>query len=222
VAVDSSDVQICPSILTDDPNEFQRCMTLYPTFCRRIQIDVVDGGFVATTTISDAAITQLPEGVLTDIHMMVLNPSEHMQNIVRLKPNLCIFHAEVGEDLLPIFKQLHDAGIKAGVCLLQRTYPESVKHYIAAADHVLVFAGSLGKQGGTADLLQVEKVKLIRAINPSVEIGWDGGVGLNNVRTLAHSDINVLTVGSYIEKADDAKKAYDDLENEKSQRGIAI
>lgn len=219
--VDPTDVIIAPTLLTSDANEFTRLISLYPTFAKRMQIDVVDGSFVATTTIPESAITALPTTIPVDFHMMVARPSEHLPHILRLKPNLCIFHAEATEDLLPIFAQLKQAGIKAGVALLQRTYPAAVEQYIKAADHVLIFAGALGKNGGQADLLQVEKVKLIRAINPNVEIGWDGGVNIENVRTLAHSNINVLNVGSAL-KTDDPKTTWEELMKEREARGVRI
>ena len=219
--VDPTDVIIAPTLLTSDANEFTRLISLYPTFAKRMQIDVVDGSFVATTTIPESAITALPTMIPVDFHMMVARPSEHLPHILRLKPNLCIFHAEATEDLLPIFAQLKQAGIKAGVALLQRTYPAAVEQYIKAADHVLIFAGALGKIGGQADLLQVEKVKLIRAINPNVEIGWDGGINIENVRTLAHSNINVLNVGSAL-KTDDPKTTWEELMKEREARGVRI
>ena len=221
-AVDSSDVIIAPTLLTADANEFTKFIGLFPTFAKRMQIDVVDGSFVSTTTIQESAITALPTEIPVDFHMMVARPSEHLPHILRLKPHLCIFHAEATEDLLPVFAQLKQAGIKAGVALLQRTYPGSVEQYIKAADHVLIFAGALGKNGGSADLLQVEKVKLIRAINPEVEIGWDGGVNMDNVRTLAHSDINILNVGSAIFKSEDPKASWEALMEEKGGRGVKI
>lgn len=220
-AVDPTDVIIAPTLLTSDANEFTKLIGLYPTFAKRMQIDVVDGSFVATTTIPESAITALPTAIPIDFHMMVARPSEHLPHILRLKPNLCIFHAEATEDLLPVFAQLKQAGIKAGVALLQRTYPGSVEQYIKAADHVLIFAGNLGKNGGDADLLQVEKVKLIREINPEVEIGWDGGVKLENLRTLAHSDINILNVGSAM-KTEDPKATYEELMQEREARGVRI
>jgi pentose-5-phosphate-3-epimerase len=220
-AVDPTDVVITPTILSSDANEFTKMIGLYPTFAKRIQIDIVDGSFVATTTIPESAITALPTNVPVDFHMMVARPSEHLPHILRLKPSLCIFHAEATEDLLPIFAQLKQAGIKAGVALLQRTYPGSVEQYIKAADHVLIFAGALGKNGGHADLLQVEKVKLIKKINLEAEIGWDGGVNMDNVRTLAHSNINVLNVGSAM-KTEDPKATWEALMKEREARGVKI
>lgn len=221
-AVDPSDVIIAPTLLTADPAEFAKLSQLYPTFAKRMQIDVIDGSFVPQTTILDSAITALPQEIPVDMHMMVAKPSEHIKHILRLKPNLCIFHAEATENLLSFFEQLKQAGIKVGVALLPRTYPGQVEPYIKAADHVMIFAGALGKNGGEADMVQIEKVKLIRAINPEIEIGWDGGVNMENVRALAHSDINILNVGSAISKAEDPKTAFEELSAEATQRGVLI
>lgn len=213
---------IVPTILTNDPGEYQRFMSLYPTFAKRIQIDIADGTFVATNTIQIASIPGLPDGVVWDLHAMIAHPSEQLDQIIRLRPSLVIFHAEAGENLLMDFATLKKAGIKTGVALLQRTYPGDVKAYIEAVDHVLVFAGRLGKQGGTADLLQTEKIKLIKAINPNAEIGWDGGVNLENVRAIAHSQVDVINVGSFIAMNPDPAKAYKQLSEESEKRGVAL
>ena len=123
---------------------------------------------------------------------------------------------------MPIFEQLKAQNIKCGVALLKTTFPGAVKPYIDAADHVLLFAGALGKQGGTADLLQIEKVKLVRAIKQDVEIGWDGGANMTNIRSLAHSDIDVINVGSAISQAQDPAAAYKQLVQEADQRGVRL
>lgn len=212
---------IVPTILTSDQATYQNQALNYAKFAQRIQIDVMDGTFTGTATIP---VTQLafPQGVAIDLHMMVLKPSEHLPRIIQLKPALAIFHAESGENLLPVFQQLKQQGIKCGVALLKTTYPGSVKPYIEAADHVLIFAGALGKQGGTADLLQIEKAKIIRNMKPDVEIGWDGGANMNNVRAIAHSDVDVINVGSAIASSQDPAAAYKQLQQEADQRGVKL
>lgn len=213
---------IVPTILTNDPNQYQQLIQYYPTFAKRIQIDITDGTFVATNTLQAENLPALPEGVIWDLHMMVAHPSEHLDHIIRLKPSLVIFHAEAGENLMNDFAILKKAGIKTGVALLQRTYPGDVRPYIEAADHVLIFAGRLGKQGGTADLLQTEKVKIIKSISPKAEIGWDGGVNLENVRAIAHSEIDIINVGSFIAMNPDPAAAYKQLATESERRGVAL
>ena len=70
-AVDPSDVIIAPTLLTADANEFTKYLGLYPTFAKRMQIDVVDGSFVATTTIPESASTGLPTNIPVDLHMSI-------------------------------------------------------------------------------------------------------------------------------------------------------
>lgn len=212
---------IVPTILTSDQKAYQNQALSYARFSRRIQIDVMDGTFTGTATVP---VTQIafPQGAEMDLHMMVLKPSEHLPRIIQLKPSLVIFHAEAGENLLPIFEQLKAQGIKCGVALLKTTFPGAVKPYIDTADHILLFAGALGKQGGTADLLQIEKVKIIRAMKPDIEIGWDGGANLSNVRALSHADIDVINVGSAIAQAQDPAAAYQQLVQEADQRGVRL
>lgn len=212
---------IVPTILTADPEAYKRQALAYAQFAKRIQIDVMDGTFTGTASLPINSVA-FPQGAEMDLHMMVLKPSEHLPRIFQLKPSLVVLHAESGENLLPIFEQLRAQNIKCGVALLKTTFPGAVQSYIEAADHVLLFAGALGKQGGTADLLQIEKVKLVRGIKQDVEVGWDGGANLSNVRALAHAEIDVIDVGSAIASAQDPAAAYKQLAAESEQRGVRL
>lgn len=212
---------IVPTILTNDPNLYKRQIDTYQPFAKRIQIDIADGTFAPNVTIP-ANNVWWPEGTAIDLHMMVVRPSEQMQTILQLKPTLCIFHAETGEDLLPMFEQLRAAGIKAGVALMKSTYPGSVRQFIEAADHVLVFAGEIGKQGSEADMLQTEKIPLVRQINQNCEIGWDGGANLKNVRAIARAGADVINVGSALANATDPSAAFEELTADLDKRGVVL
>lgn len=215
--------EIVPAILTDKPETYRSQLENFAKFAKRIQIDFLDGNFTSQATVPLSAMAPLPEGVNIDLHMMVVRPSQYLPEVLKLKPALCILHAECGEDLLPIFHQLKKAGIRAGLALMAPTYPGDVKAYVNAADHVLIFAGELGKQGGTADLLQIEKSKILQAIKPQgLEIGWDGGANLENIRMIAHANIGVINVGSAIAGAKDPAAAYKALFDEADHKGVRI
>ena len=214
-------VSIVPTILTDNKQDFRSQVEKINTFTRRVQIDVTDGIFTPTTTL-DVTNIWWPKNWTTDLHLMAARPSEHLDTILKLNPALCILHAEASEDLLPSFKALKEAGIKTGVALLQTTYPGYVKHYIDVVDHVLVFAGQIGTQGSQADMMQMEKIALIRNMKPEVEIGWDGGANLSNVRALAHADLDVINVGSAISKAVDPAEAFQELVAEIDKNGVVL
>ena len=214
-------VSIVPTILSDNKQEYREKVETINSFTRRVQIDITDGGFAPTETL-DITNVWWPKNWEADLHLMVARPSDHIDTILKLSPSLCIFHAETNEDLLPIFETLKNAGIKVGVALLPSTYPGNVKPYIDAADHVLIFAGQLGIQGGQADLMQMEKIALVRNMKPEVEIGWDGGANINNVRSLAHADLDVINVGSAISNAPNPAEAFQELVAEIDKNGVVL
>lgn len=214
-------VSIVPSILTDNKQDYRAQIERINVFTRRVQIDVSDGKFAPANTL-DITNVWWPRNWEADLHLMAANPSEHIDTILKLNPSLCILHAEASEDLMPSFQTLKDAGIKVGVALLPSTFPGNVKQYIDIADHVLIFAGRLGVQGSPADLMQMEKIPLVRNMKPEVEIGWDGGANMTNIRALAHADLDVIDVGSAIMAADNPAAVFQELVAEIDKNGVVL
>lgn len=214
-------VSIVPTILTDNKQEYRAQAEKINVFTRRVQIDVTDGIFAPVETL-DITNVWWPKNWAADLHLMVAKPSDHLDTVLKLNPSLCILHAEANEDLLPSFQILKEAGIKTGVALLPSTFPGNVKPYIDAADHVLIFAGQLGVQGSPADLMQMEKIPLVRNMKPEVEIGWDGGANMSNVRAIAHADVDVINVGSAIAQAPDPAAAFQELVAEIDKNGVVL
>ncbi len=214
-------VSIVPTVLTDNKQDYRAQVERINVFTRRVQIDITDGVFAPVETL-DITNVWWPKNWEADLHLMVAKPSEHLDTVLKLGPSLCILHAEASEDLTPAFSTLHEAGIKVGVALLPSTFPGLVKNYIEMADHVLIFAGQLGMQGSPADLMQMEKIPLVRNMKPEVEIGWDGGANMTNVRALAHADLDVINVGSAIALADDPAEAFQQLVAEIDKNGVVL
>jgi ribulose-phosphate 3-epimerase len=210
---------IAPTILVEDVESYKAKVVQLHEFAERVQVDITDGEFATANTIDESQVWW-PTEWQTDLHMMVKEPSKHIDTLIKLSPNLVIFHAEVEEDLLPTIKKLKNAGIGAGVALLKPTFPASVSKYIKAADHVMIFSGDLGHQGGKASLLQLEKVHLIKNINPDTEIGWDGGANLDNVFNMASAGVDVINVGGAIERASDPAAMYRSLVETANKHGV--
>lgn len=210
---------ISPSLLAENQDDYRKIVEKLHPFAERVQIDVTDGEFAPTFTVSASQIWW-PQEWTADIHAMVARPSEYLDILADLKPHMVIFHTEVEEDLLPTMSRLKKFDIKAGVALQRPTVPDENTEIIKAADHVMIFTGTLGKYGGTASMMQLEKVRLIKAINPEAEIGWDGGVTLENAFSLAQGGVDVLNVGAALQKAANPKDAYDKLVKEINKRGV--
>jgi ribulose-phosphate 3-epimerase len=211
---------IAPTITVQTTDDYKASVERLHPFAQRVHVDVSDGEFAPNFLVGEADLWWPKEWVV-DIHAMVARPIEHVAALIALKPNLITFHAEAGGlDLLPIIAQIKQAGIKAGIALLKPTVPSTVSKLIEAADHIMVFSGELGQYGGTASLMQLEKVRLIKAINNSAEIGWDGGVNIENAYTLTQGGVDVLNTGSAISQAASPADAYAALVKEINKHGV--
>ncbi len=198
---------VTPTILTKNPTEYKEIIQKYNAFAKRVHIDISDGTLSPDVTINETACWW-PKGWQVDIHMMTANPSAHLENLIKLHPNLVIFHAEAKENLLPVFDTIKQNGMKVGVAIIKSVYPPSIKPILEAADHAMIFSGNMGQYGGTADTFLLEKVPIIKEIHSGIEIGWDGGVNLENIRTIVHGDVTVINVGSTIAKSPNPAETY--------------
>ena len=86
----------------------------------------------------------------------------------------------------------------------------------------MIFAGQIGVQGSTADMMQMEKIGIIRKLKPEVEIGWDGGANMQTMRALAHADLDVINVGSALTKAENPAEVYAELTAEIDKSGVVL
>lgn len=210
---------IAPCITVETAEEYKAQVERLLPFATRVHIDITDGEFTPNFLIAEGALYWPPEWRV-DIHAMVKRPSEHLAQLIRLKPNLIIIHAEIEEDLLATVQAIKEQGVRVGLALLRTTVPSTVSDAIKAVDHVMIFSGDLGKQGGTASMVQVEKARLVKAINPNVEIGWDGGASIDNVYTLSRGGISVINVGGAIAEAEDPQAMYVRLTQEINKQGV--
>lgn len=210
---------VVPTIMVETVDEFRIASERVAPFARRIHIDISDGEFAPTFLLEEAQLYWPPEWEV-DIHAMVARPSEHLPKLIEMKPSLIIIHAEVTENLVVLLGRIQEAGIKAGLALFKTTVPATIADAIKLADHIMIFSGELGKFGGTASMMQLEKVRLIKNINPNAEIGWDGGVNIENAYTLTQGGVSVLNTGGAIAGAEKPAETYQALVKEINKHGV--
>lgn len=210
---------VAPALLADSVDTYKAQVERLHGVGDRVHIDIADGEFAPSFTLS-AAQVWWPQEWIADIHAMVARPSEHVDTLLSLQPHMIIFHAETSENVIPTLQRIKQAGVKAGLALLKTTVPSTVSQAIMEADHVMIFTGNLGYYGGQASLMQLEKARLIRMIKPDVEIGWDGGANVDNAYTLAQGGIDVVNVGGALASADNPQEVYNKLVSEVNKQGV--
>lgn len=203
---------VAPTITAENPHQYREQIERVQGFTSRLHIDLMDGIFTKNKSLEISQVW-LPDHITCDIHMMFENPLPAVEMLCRLKPSLVIVEAEADYSVGELKAILQSAGVKFGVALLAESKVENFRDKIALADHVLIFSGNLGHQGGsTADLDLLSKVAEIKAINPNAEIGWDGGVNDQNARVLAEGGVDVINAGGYIHHSNDPKNQFKLLE----------
>jgi len=201
---------ISPAVTASDADEYRVQIERVANVAVRLHIDVSDG-ILTPNKLIDVDQVWWPGGVRADLHVMYKRPFDHLDLMIDLQPQMIIVHAEAEGDFLDFAKKVHKHGIEVGVALQPDTPVKTIKPALEYIDHVLIFSGKLGYFGGKADLHLLEKVTELRALKPQLEIGWDGGVNAENARALAEGGIDVLNSGGYVQKAESAAKAYDEL-----------
>lgn len=200
---------ICPTVLAASTDEYSDQIKRV-SFAPRVQLDFMDGIFAPTTSI-DLKDAWWPDAIKADLHLMYKTPGNYLETILEQKPNLVIIHAEADVDHVKFAEELHAGGIKTGLCVLPQTAIADVADILKSFDHLLIFGGNLGHFGGQADLSQLNKIKDAKAINPSIEIGWDGGANDQNARQMVNLGVDVINVGGFIQKAENPEEAYQKL-----------
>lgn len=198
---------VCPTITAFNTDDYKAQTDLVSRFAERVHIDLMDG-ILAPTHSPDLSQIWWPNNLTADLHLMYQHPNHELPLILELRPAMVIFHYEAEVDHLQFAGRLRQAGIKAGLALLQDTSVDEVKNILPEFDQVLVFSGHLGYHGGEADLSLLSKVDQLKALNGNFEIAWDGGINDQNALALVSGGVDVLNVGGFIHSAPDPAQAY--------------
>lgn len=204
---------VVPTVLATTPDEYTAMIEKARSLSRRVHVDICDGKFADATTVGLAQV-HVPNDIVLDLHLMLENPTAQLETALSLHPSLIIFHAESASDVAGCMKHTRELGVKAGIALLPQTSVEATTTLIEAADHVLIFTGTLGHNGGKFQADQLDKAAEIRKLQPDIEISVDGGVSDANASEVASHGVNVLYVGGFLQQAPDPTAAYTAISNQ--------
>ena len=199
-------MKISTSILNAE-NRLECVKKLNRTNTSYIHIDVMDGKFVPNTqfnNIREISAINIISKYKLDIHLMVENPIEYIEQFNNMNIECITFHIEVEKDIKEIISKIKTKGYKAGLSIKPNTNIDELVPYLKDIDLILVMSVEPGKGG--QEFLQntterINKVKkLITKENDDIQIEVDGGINDETITLLENVDIAV--VGSYIIKSD--------------------
>src|SRR3990167_2753094 len=130
-------VKIIPSILAKTPEEFEKLLKSVEPYVDRVHLDIGDGDFVPTKTISGyEQLINMETKVNFDIHLMVSRPEDQMYFWYKTKADRFLIHAETDHGHSNLINQIHLNGRKVGLVLNPETQVEKIRSVIDDIDFV--------------------------------------------------------------------------------------
>jgi len=198
---------VVPTINATSPADYAKRIDNVKPYAKRLHIDVGDGVFTDVKTVGLTQVYDI-DGVPFDLHLMMMHPESQLENICALSPQLVIVHYEAPFDRDAFFKELRGVDIKVGLAINVETTIEQVRDILPTIDHLVVFTGRLGHNGGEFRADCLEKIGQARAINPELEIAVDGGLNQTTARQAVEAGADLLDIGSFIHDSADPEIAY--------------
>ncbi len=212
-------VKIAPSILSADFSKLADEIRKVENYVDMLHIDVMDGHFVPNITLglpvirSIRVVTKLP----FDVHLMVENPDNYIEQFIDAGANLLSVHAETTVHLNRTIDNIKKKGAKVGVALNPSTPLTALDHVLPDIDMVLIMTVNPGFGGQQFIKTMIPKIKTLKEMiskeKLDVDIEVDGGINADTARQAVAAGANILVAGSYIYDSSDPVAAISSLRN---------
>ena len=213
---------LSPSILAADfsclADDIKR---LEQSGIKNLHLDIMDGHFVKNITFGVDLIKHLrvKTKMNFDAHLMVTNPENLLQDLKQAGVNSVTVHVEACKHLYHVVETINKLGMQGGVVLNPATNFESLK-YMAEDDilkKVLIMSVEPGFGGQAYLPMSTKKIQDLanwrNEHNYKFTIQVDGGINLNNIKTVVKAGATDIVIGSSIFKNREIEKNVRDFKN---------
>lgn len=192
--------RLVPAILAEDPEALETMVRQVETFTSYAQIDIMDGQFVPSRSITWEHLTHISMNFSWEAHLMVMHPESYLPGFRQAGARRVVFHYEAAPSPREVISLARDLGLGVGLAVNPETPVSAVLPLTGEVDSVLLLAVNPGFYGSKFIPEVMDKVKELRRACPDLEIGMDGGISESNIARVAQAGVDVICVGSAIFK----------------------
>lgn len=205
-------LKILPSLLSANFGKFQDEIDRLEPYIEGFHFDVMDYQFVPNLTMGAPILKKLHTNTVFDVHLMVMNPENLIDDLHQAGADMISFHVEASGTKTPeIIRDIQSRGMKAAVAIKPKTPLSEIEHVLEMVDYVLVMSVEPGFGGQSFMPEVLPKVKTLRERFPHMEIEIDGGINDTTAPLAKDAGANMLVAGSYIFGAENAAEAIQKL-----------
>ncbi|HIT67969.1 MAG TPA: ribulose-phosphate 3-epimerase [Candidatus Merdisoma merdipullorum] len=183
-----------------------------------LHIDVMDGAFVPSLSLGFPVIESIRKNsvMVFDVHLMICDPDRYIQAFADAGADIITVHAEACTHLNRTIASIKEKGIRAGVALNPATPLSALDYILEDVDMALLmtvnpgFGGQKYIESCTRKIRELRRMIGERGLETDIEV--DGGIKLNNVKTVLEAGANVIVAGSAVFSGDVEKNVTDFLE----------
>ena len=207
-------IEISTSILSvEKENSLKTFYNLETAKTDYFHIDVMDGKFVENNTsekmIEYAENIKQISNLPLDVHLMVENVNDYIEQYIPLNPSFITLHYEAlknKEKILEAINKIKENGIKCGLSVKPNTNIEQIYEYLPYIHMVLIMTVEPGRGGQELIPHTIQKIeqlkKYITENNIDIYIEADGGINLENIHQLKQAGIEIAVVGNAVIKSE--------------------
>ncbi len=203
---------IAPSLLSANFLNLQAdCDMLNSSEADWFHLDVMDGRFVPNLSFGLPVIEQIRTATkkICDVHLMILEPEKYAEAFKNAGADKLTIHYEACTHLHRNIQQIRSLGMSPGVALNPHTPVSLLEDILEDLDMVLLMSVNPGF-GGQKFIPQTlkritELRKMIDERGLDVLIEIDGGVSIENAKSIVDAGADVLVAGNAVFKAADQK-----------------
>jgi ribulose-phosphate 3-epimerase len=218
-------ILVTPSILACDFGHLQEEVDSVAD-ADGLQVDVMDGHFVPNLTFGAPVIRSLRTALPLDIHLMVTNPADRLEEFLvlneecagRLRVQNITFHAEALpalEDQRRLVAAIHQGGCTAGIALNPETSLEAINELLSSpfspVDLVLCMTVHPGFSGQEFQRSVLPKIRELRRRFPSLPVQVDGGIDVGTAKQCREAGATNLVAASAVFGSSDRRKVIEAL-----------
>lgn len=197
--------RLSPSVLAADFGALREDLrTAEEAGAESFHFDIMDGHFVPNISYGASIVSALRKDsrAFFDVHLMVENPDFYFPIFKKAGADRICFHVEATPHLDRSLNAIKELDMEAGLAVNPATSLSTVEELLPVCSYILLMSVNPGFGGQKFIPYSLDKLRRLREMaeerDLELEIGVDGGIGLENIASVLDAGANFIIAGSSV------------------------